>query len=227
MPAGVSNIVLGYGNPVCARMPADERVDMVTFTGSIAVGKAIVRSISDMLKKVSLELGGKNPQVIFPDAYLESAIDAIVFGIYFNAGECCNAGSRIIVHEGIAEAVVARTVALSRRVPFGDPLNPETKVDAIISPEHQSKIDGYLKNAVEGGAEVRLGDVKQSGLGRELGRYGLEEFLEVKTVTMRVGRTRTPWVETRAHARAAQHVRQRVVAFVTSIFKQRSRSDAA
>ncbi len=293
LPAGVCNIVLGFGDPVGALMTTDPRVDMVTFTGSTGVGKAIVAAAAPTLKKVSLELGGKNPQVIFPDADLDGAVDAIVFGIYFNAGECCNSGSRIIVHEDVAEEVTARVVALSRKVAFGDPLNEATKVGAIVSPEHQAKIDGYVKGAVAAGATVRLGGaaldvpglggqfyqptvvagvtpdmaiareevfgpvlsvltfrtmeeavsltnaasyglsagvwsenvhtclafaraaragtvwtntwmdgfaelpfggVKESGQGRELGRYGLEEFLEVKTVQMRIGRTRTPWV---------------------------------
>ena len=78
---------------------------MVTFTGSTAVGKTIAAAASATLKKVALELGGKNPQVVFPDADLESAADAITFGVYFNAGECCNSGSRIIVHEDIAKSL--------------------------------------------------------------------------------------------------------------------------
>ncbi|MET1412865.1 aldehyde dehydrogenase family protein [Roseibium sp. HPY-6] len=293
IPAGVVNIVLGFGDPVGTAMTADKRVDMVTFTGSTGVGKAIVSAASGTLKKVSLELGGKNPQVIFPDADLDSAVDAVVFGVYFNAGECCNSGSRIIVHEDIAEKFVARTVKLSRRVPFGDPLDPSTKVGAIITPEHQNKIDTYVQEAKASGAEVPLGGgalqvpglngqfyqptvvtnvssampiareevfgpvltvltfttldeaielvndadyglsagvwsenvhtclefarranagtvwtntwmdgfaelpfggIKESGQGRELGKYGLEEFLEAKTVTMRIGRSREPWV---------------------------------
>ncbi|MEP3602107.1 MAG: aldehyde dehydrogenase family protein [Stappiaceae bacterium] len=294
VPAGVVNIVLGYGEPVGTAMTTDKRVDMVTFTGSTGVGKAIVAAASRTLKKVSLELGGKNPQVIFPDANLDEAVDAVVFGIYFNAGECCNSGSRIIVHEDIAEEFLQRTVAHSRRVPFGDPLDPSTKVGAIITPEHQAKIDRYVQDAVGAGANLRLGGdalpvsgmagqfyqptiisnvkgdmpiareevfgpvlsvltfrtfeeaielvndadyglsagvwsenvhtclefarraqagtvwtntwmdgfaempfggVKESGQGRELGKVGLEEFLEVKTVTMRIGRSRTPWVD--------------------------------
>lgn len=293
LPAGVVNIVLGYGDPVGALMSTHADVDMVSFTGSTGVGKRISAAASETLKKVSLELGGKNPQVIFPDADLDAAADAITFGIYFNAGECCNSGSRIIVHEDIAETLTEKVVALSRRVPFGDPLDPKTQVGAIISPEHQAKIDGYVKQAVAAGAtlalggaaldlegmdgqfygptvvtgvtpempiaseevfgpvlsvltfrdmedaislansasyglsagvwsrdvhtcltfsrrvqagtvwtntwmdsfaELPFGGVKQSGQGRELGRYGLDEFLEVKTVQMRIGDTRAPWV---------------------------------
>ncbi|MDP3264164.1 MAG: aldehyde dehydrogenase family protein [Tabrizicola sp.] len=295
LPAGVVNIVLGEGQPVGAVLASHPDVDMVTFTGSTAVGKAISVAASGSLKKVALELGGKNPQVIFPDADLESAADAVTFGIYFNAGECCNSGSRVLVHEDIAEAFVARVTALSRQVAFGDPLHPDTQVGAIISLVHQGKIDGYVKDAVAAGAKVALGGgplmvpglagqfyqptvvsgvtpdmaiardevfgpvlacltfrtldeavalandaayglsagvwsenvhtclefarrvqagtiwtntwmdgfpemtfggFKQSGQGREIGRYGLEEFLEVKTVAMRIGRTRPNWVKT-------------------------------
>jgi acyl-CoA reductase-like NAD-dependent aldehyde dehydrogenase len=296
LPAGVVNIVLGHGDPVGSRMAAHPQVDMVTFTGSTAVGKLISRTAADNLKKVALELGGKNPQVIFPDADLDSAADAVVFGVYFNVGQCCNSGSRILVHEDIAEAFVARVVDLSRHVTFGDPLDPETQVGAIVTPEHGTKIDRYVKAAEAQGAQVRLGGgplevpglagqfyrptvvtgvapemaiareevfgpvlsvltfrtleeaislcndadyglsagvwsenvhtclafarnvqagtvwtntwmdgfpevtfggVKQSGQGREVGRYGLEEFLEIKSVVMRIGRTRANWVKSR------------------------------
>lgn len=293
LPAGVVNIVLGYGQPVGALMAAHDGVDMVTFTGSTAVGKSIAAAASGTLKKVALELGGKNPQVIFPDADMDSAADAVTFGVYFNAGECCNSGSRIIVHEDIAADFTARVVALSRRVAFGDPLNEATQVGAIVSTAHQGKIDGYVKAAVAAGARVVLGGgpmvvaglpgefyqptvvtgvmpdmaiareevfgpvlavltfrtldeavalandasyglsagvwsenvhtclefarrvqagtiwtntwmdgfpemtfggMKQSGSGREIGRFGLDEFMEIKTVAMRVGRTRANWV---------------------------------
>ena len=293
VPNGVVNIVLGFGDPVGAAMTTHSSVDMVTFTGSTHVGKAIVAATSGTLKKVSLELGGKNPQVIFPDADLDQAADAIVFGVYFNAGECCNSGSRIIVHEDVVDALNEKVVALSRKVPFGDPLNPETKVGAIISSDHHAKIDGYVKGAQKSGADVILGGdtvtidglsgqfyqptvvagvtadmaiakeevfgpvlavltfatfdeaislvndaayglsagvwsenvhtcvkfarkaqagtvwtntwmdgfpelpfggVKESGIGRELGSNAVEEFLETKTVQMRIGKTREPWV---------------------------------
>ncbi|TRW98684.1 aldehyde dehydrogenase family protein [Paracoccus sp. M683] len=294
LPAGVCNIVLGYGDPVGAIMSSHPDVDMVSFTGSTGVGKRIVAAAAGTLKKVSLELGGKNPQVIFPDADLDAAADAITFGIYFNAGECCNSGSRIIVHEDVAEALTARIAELSRKVPFGDPLSDATQVGAIISDDHLAKIDGYVKGAqaagakvvigggvlavpameagrfyqptvvsgvtpdmaiareevfgpvlsvltfrteaeaiqlandasfglsagvwsrdvhtclnfarrvragtvwtntwMDGFAELPFGGVKESGLGRELGRFGIEEYLELKTVQMRVARGRNNWV---------------------------------
>jgi acyl-CoA reductase-like NAD-dependent aldehyde dehydrogenase len=296
LPPGVVNIVLGYGQPVGATLASDPRVDMVTFTGSTAVGRAIAAAASATLKKVALELGGKNPQVIFPDADLDSAADAVVFGVYFNVGQCCNSGSRIIVHEDVAEAFTARVVALSRQVAFGDPLDPATQVGAIVTPEHGRKIDAHVAAARRAGAkvvlggdvlqvdglgsqfyqptvvtqvtpdmtiardevfgpvlailtfrtldealslvndadyglsagvwsenihtclafargaqagtvwtntwmdgfpEVTFGGVKQSGLGREIGRFGLDEFMEIKSLVMRIGRKETPWVRPR------------------------------
>ncbi|MEP6267793.1 MAG: aldehyde dehydrogenase family protein [Paracoccaceae bacterium] len=295
LPAGVCNIVLGYGDPVGSLMSTHEDIDMVSFTGSTAVGKTITKSSGDTLKKVALELGGKNPQVIFPDADLASASDAVVFGVYFNAGQCCNSSSRILVHEDIADDFVSKVVALSRKVVFGNPIHPDTQVGAIVTEEHKTKIDNFVKAAMIEGAEVCLGGdvlnieglsdqfyqptilrgvtsdmaiareevfgpvltvqtfktfdqaialandtiyglsagvwsesthicldfcrrveagtvwtntwmdgypelsfggMKQSGQGREIGRYGFEEFLEVKSMVMRIGRTRTPWVNT-------------------------------
>ena len=294
LPAGVCNIVLGYGEPVGSLMATHDAVDMVTFTGSTGVGKKITQASAGTLKKVALELGGKNAQVIFPDADLESAADAVVFGVYFNVGQCCNSSSRIIVHSDIADDFVARVVALSRKVTFGDPLDPDTQVGAIVTADHNAKIDGYVKAAQSEGAKVALGGdvldvpglgsqfyqptvvtdvvpemsiatdevfgpvlsvlrfdtmeeaialtnnstyglsagvwsenvhtclefarraeagtvwtntwmdgfpevafggMKQSGQGREIGRYGFEEFFEVKSVVMRVGRTRANWVQ--------------------------------
>ena len=294
LPDGVCNIVLGYGNPVGSLISTHDHVDMVSFTGSTTVGKHITKAAGETLKKVALELGGKNPQVIFPDANLESAADAVTFGIYFNVGQCCNSSSRILVHEDIADDFVSRVVEMSRHVAFGNPLNPETQVGAIVTPEHQAKIEGYVAEARAAGAEICLGGdtfqvpeigsqfylptvvrgvtsdmaivreevfgpvlvvqtfsdmdeaialtndsdyglsagvwsdnvhtclefsrwaqagtiwtntwmdgfpelafggVKQSGQGREIGQYGFDEFLEVKSLVMRLGDSRDPWVK--------------------------------
>lgn len=103
LPAGVVNILAGFGADVGAPMVSHPLVEMVSFTGSTRVGKMTMAAASNSLKKVSMELGGKNGQIVFPDADLEAAADAAVFGGFFNAGECCNAGSRLIVHEAIAD----------------------------------------------------------------------------------------------------------------------------
>jgi len=157
LPEGVVNIVTGRGPEVGAVLTTHPDVDMVSFTGSTAVGRLTVQNAAKTLKKVSLELGGKNPQIVFPDADLDAFIDAAVFGAWFNAGECCNAGSRLILHKSIADEAVARIAELSAKVKVGDPLNPETQVGAIITPQHLEKIAGYVEDARQAGAKIAAG----------------------------------------------------------------------
>lgn len=157
VPAGVVNIVTGTGPEVGSVMTTHPDVDMVSFTGSTGIGRLTMANAAQTLKKVSLELGGKNPQIVFPDANLEDFVDAAVFGAYFNAGECCNAGSRLILHRDIADEVTGRIAALSRTVKVGDPLDPTTQVGAMITPQHLEKVAGYVSGARDAGAGVALG----------------------------------------------------------------------
>lgn len=157
LPDGVVNIVAGYGDPVGMTLAESNDVDMISFTGSTAVGKHIVRASAGNLKKVELELGGKNPQIIFPDADIDALIDAVVFGIYFNMGECCNSGSRIIIHEDIAAGFEAKVIAHAKKVKVGDPLDPTVKVGAIINNNQFDKIMKYIESGIAQGAKVTLG----------------------------------------------------------------------
>ncbi|HXV31802.1 MAG TPA: aldehyde dehydrogenase family protein, partial [Sinorhizobium sp.] len=157
VPAGVVNIIVGTGPEAGAPLTSHPRVDMVSFTGSTGVGRLTMANAAQTLKKVSLELGGKNPQIVFPDANLDEFVDAAVFGAYFNAGECCNAGSRLILHRDIADEVTARIAGLAARVSVGDPLDPETQVGAIITPQHLEKVAGYVAAAASDGAAVAHG----------------------------------------------------------------------
>jgi acyl-CoA reductase-like NAD-dependent aldehyde dehydrogenase len=183
VPAGVVNIIVGTGADVGAPMTLHRDVDMISFTGSTAVGKLTMSNAAQTLKKVSLELGGKNPQIVFPDANLDEFVDAAVFGAYFNAGECCNAGSRLILHKSIADDVVSRVAELSRRVKVGDPLNPETKVGAIISAQHLEKIETYVRGATDGGATIALGgEAADLGMGQFMAPTILTGVLPEMTV---------------------------------------------
>ena len=185
VPAGVVNIITGTGPDVGAIMTGHADVDMVSFTGSTGVGKLTMTNAAQTLKKVSLELGGKNPQIVFPDANLDEFVDAAVFGAYFNAGECCNAGSRLIVHRDIADEVVSRVAALSAKVKVGDPLDPETKVGAIITPQHLEKIVGYVSAASGNGATVAHGG---SSLDLGLGQFMSPTILSAVKPDMAVAR---------------------------------------
>lgn len=157
VPPGVVNIVVGTGPEVGAVLTSHPLVDMVSFTGSTGVGKRSMAAASDTLKKVTMELGGKNPQIVFADADLDAVADAAVFGAFFNAGECCNAGSRLIIERPVAAELLARVEALSAKVKVGDPLDPMVKVGAIITPQHLTKIETYVSEAAAAGASVRLG----------------------------------------------------------------------
>ncbi|TIN19127.1 MAG: aldehyde dehydrogenase family protein [Mesorhizobium sp.] len=157
LPTGVVNILAGLGSDVGAPMVSHPLVEMVSFTGSTRARKMTMAAASSSLKKVSMELGGKNGQIVFPDADLEAAADAAVFGGFFNAGECCNAGSRLIVHEAIADDFLGAVKALAERVKVGDPLDDRTKVGAMISADHMAKVAGYVKAAKTGGGSVFSG----------------------------------------------------------------------
>jgi acyl-CoA reductase-like NAD-dependent aldehyde dehydrogenase len=168
LPAGVVNILAGFGADVGAPMVSHPLVEMVSFTGSTRVGKMTMATASNSLKKVSMELGGKNGQIVFPDADLEAAADAAVFGGFFNAGECCNAGSRLIVHEAIADDFLDTVKALSRKVHVGDPLDDRTKVGAMISADHMEKVAGYVTAAKTDGGNVFAGGAR---LASNAGQY--------------------------------------------------------
>jgi betaine-aldehyde dehydrogenase len=168
LPAGVVNIISGYGEPAGARLSEHPDIDMISFTGSTEIGKAVVGSSRSNLKKVELELGGKNPHMVFADADLEAALDAVVFGVYFNMGECCNSGSRLLVQRSIAKDFTNRVLDVANKVPVGDPLDETTKIGAIIDRNQFEKILGYIESGVRDGARLRLGG---KPLTHESGRF--------------------------------------------------------
>jgi betaine-aldehyde dehydrogenase len=157
LPDGVANMISGYGDPAGIRLSSHPLVDMMSFTGSTEVGKSVINASRSNLKKVELELGGKNPQIVFADGDLEAAVDATVFGVCFNMGECCNSGSRLLVQREIADEFVRRVVELAKEVPVGDPLDEKTKIGAIISSEQFDKIVGCIDQGRLSGAHLELG----------------------------------------------------------------------
>ncbi|NUR77385.1 MAG: aldehyde dehydrogenase family protein [Thermoleophilia bacterium] len=156
VPDGVLNVVTGRG-PVGARLAEHPDVDMVTFTGSTEVGSKVMTAAARTLKRVGLELGGKNPQIVMADADLDAAVDAVVFGVYFNQGECCNSGSRLLVDAAIADELLERVVDRARDVPVGDPLDDNTLVGAIASPEQLATIERLVAEGKADGADLVLG----------------------------------------------------------------------
>ncbi|BCQ26722.1 aldehyde dehydrogenase family protein [Caballeronia sp. NK8] len=290
LPDGVLNVVTGLGSVVGQALAEHMDVDMISFTGSTQVGRAVLAAAGGNMKKVGLELGGKNPQIVFADADLDDAADAIAFGIAFNAGQCCVSGSRLVVHRSVEADLVERIRAVLARVRTGDPLDASNHVGAIVEARQFDKIRGFIdagtrdgaqlvcggdarsegerffiqptvfrnvqpgsslaqdeifgpvlsvtpfdsfEEAIElangvpyglaasiwtrdlqgafrslrdvqagriwvnctitGGPEMPIGGFKQSGIGRETGRYGVEEYTEIKSVHVQLGK-RARWI---------------------------------
>ncbi|MCC1482285.1 aldehyde dehydrogenase family protein [Roseibaca sp. Y0-43] len=291
LPDGVCNILSGLGDPVGQTILDSHDVDMVAFTGSTRVGRAAIAASAGNIKKLSLELGGKSPSVVFADCDLDAAVDGVIKAATVNMGECCIAGSRLLVQASIADEFQNRIAQRLQQVQMGDPFDPASRIGAIINRAQFDRIaqmvrDGlasgarlvcggepghnaglffpptvladvtpdmrvareeifgpvlsvmsferledairlandteyglaayvwtndltkalscsrriragrvWVNAALEGYPELPLGGFKQSGNGRETGRYGIEEYTELKSVHLKVGEQTERWVE--------------------------------
>ncbi|HEY8676591.1 MAG TPA: aldehyde dehydrogenase family protein [Candidatus Dormibacteraeota bacterium] len=160
LPPGVLNVVPGLGNDVGSALVADPRVDKISFTGSPAVGKMIMRSAADNVTRVGLELGGKSANIVFADADLPAAVATSTSGVFFNAGQVCSAGSRILVHEAAREEFVDRLTDAARAIRVGDPLDPSTRMGPIISAKQLDRVTGYISIGTEEGARLVTGGAR-------------------------------------------------------------------
>ncbi len=160
LPPGVVNIVPGFGSVAGAALAAHSGVDRIAFTGSTAVGRSVMRAAAEHATPVSLELGGKSPNIVFADADLEAAARGAVTAIFYNKGEVCTAGSRLFVEAGVADRfceLLAERAAKSRP---GDPLDPKTKVGPLVSAAQREKVEAYVKIGRDEGAELLAGGAR-------------------------------------------------------------------
>ena len=157
LPKGVANMVMGAGPTVGNEIAASNKVDMISFTGGTKTGKHIMRTAADNMKKISLELGGKSPNIIFADADFETAVDYALFGIYAGAGQVCSAGSRILVEESVYDRFVNRFVERAKRINVGPGDNPESEMGPLVSQEHMEKVLRYIEIGKDEGAEIVCG----------------------------------------------------------------------
>jgi len=156
-PEGVVNIVPGYGETAGAALAAHDDVDKVAFTGSTEVGKLIVQAAAGNLKKVSLELGGKSPNIVLKDMDLEAAIQGASFAIFFNHGQCCSAGSRLYVEKGVFDRVVEGVAEQARKIKVGSGFDPSTQMGPLVSDEQLHRVTGYMESGISGGAKPLSG----------------------------------------------------------------------
>jgi acyl-CoA reductase-like NAD-dependent aldehyde dehydrogenase len=169
-PPGVFNLLTGFGPEAGAPLVEHPAVDKVSFTGSVEVGKIISRTASETLKRVTLELGGKSPNLIFADADFELAIDGTCSGIFANSGEICSAGSRVLVDKAIYDDAVSKMIEEAREIRVGSGLDPETTMGPLISAEHREKVLSYVGSGRES-AEVAFEGALPSDPGLSSGYF--------------------------------------------------------
>ena len=160
MPAGIVNIITGDGAGTGAALVRHPGVDKVAFTGSVEVGKAIMRSAADSLKKVTLELGGKSPNIVFADADLEFAAKVALSGIFFNQGEMCTAGSRILIERSARDEFMSVLTSRAAKMTVGDPLDPATRMGSLVSRAQMERVLGFIDKGKEEGAQLLTGGVR-------------------------------------------------------------------
>jgi len=170
-PPGVVNILPGFGPVAGQYMTEHPGIAKVAFTGSTAVGRKVVRASSGNLKKVQLELGGKGANIVFGDANLPAAVAGSAFAIFHNQGQACIAGSRLILHESIADEFLERFVALARSIRIGDPLDPATEMGPLTSRQHRDRVLDYVEIAKQEGASVLCGGQAPADAVLERGYY--------------------------------------------------------
>lgn len=157
VPAGAANLVLGAGPEAGAPLSSHADVDMVSFTGGLATGRVIAASAAATVKKVALELGGKNPNIIFADADFDAAVDNALNGAFVHSGQVCSAGARLVVEESVHERFVEELVRRARQIRLGGPFDEDAETGPLISAGHRDKVTAYVAKAVEEGAVVRCG----------------------------------------------------------------------
>jgi betaine-aldehyde dehydrogenase len=162
-PSGVVNIVLGAGATVGHALAESPLVDKIAFTGGTKTGRSIMQAATSNLKKISLELGGKSPNIVFADADFETAVDYALFGIYANAGQVCSAGSRLLLQRSLHDRFVGRLVERAQKIRVGDGFDPQTEMGPIISPLHRERVEGYIAAGHEEGAQMLCGGNRLGG----------------------------------------------------------------
>lgn len=184
-PPGVVNVVMGSGAAAGAALVADARIDAISFTGGTATATAVVRGAADRLPRLTLELGGKSPIIIWPDADLEAAVAATVAGMFDVAGQNCCATSRVLVHDAIADDFVEAVVEATASRRLGDPLDDATQQGPQIDAAHLATIDGYVRRAEAEGARVLIGGSVPDSLG---GTFYAPTILDGATPQMEISR---------------------------------------
>ncbi|MGH3509787.1 MAG: aldehyde dehydrogenase family protein [Nocardioidaceae bacterium] len=157
LPAGVGNLVLGAGAQAGAPLAEDPRVDLVSFTGGLVTGRHLMAAAAGTVKKIALELGGKNPNIVFADADRETALDMALTAVFLHSGQVCSAGARLVIEESIHDAFVDELVSRAERIRLGGPFDETAETGPLTSSAHREKVEAYVEKGLGEGAKLRCG----------------------------------------------------------------------
>ncbi|HHT0606296.1 TPA: aldehyde dehydrogenase family protein, partial [Legionella anisa] len=187
-PPGVVNLITGPGVGAGEELSTNSMVDKVAFTGGTVTGKKIMQAATGNLKRISLELGGKNPNIVFADCDLEMAIDGALFGAFANQGEVCSSGSRLIVERSIHKKIVAGMLEKIPNIKLGHGLDEGVKMGPLVSSTHREKIEHYIKIGIDEGAKLICGGKRPTGKAFEKGNFFEPTIFDEVKPTMRIAR---------------------------------------
>ncbi len=188
LPAGVANLVLGTGPNVGALLSSHPDVDLVSFTGGLVTGRLIMASAAPTVKRVALELGGKNPNIVFADADWDAALDMALTAVFLHSGQVCSAGARLLIEESIHDAFVDEVVRRAQEIRLGGPFDKAAETGPLTSEGHRAKVEAYVAAGVAEGAELRCGGQRPDDADLANGYYYLPTVFDRCTPDMRVVR---------------------------------------
>ncbi|WP_225728236.1 MULTISPECIES: aldehyde dehydrogenase family protein [unclassified Nocardia] len=191
VPAGVLNLVQGSGSALGAALTANPDVDLISFTGGSATGRIIARAAAENLTRVAMELGGKNPHIVFADAEWASAVDQVLTGVFLHSGQVCSAGTRLIVEASIADDFVAELADRAERIKVGPGLDPASETGPLVSAAHRAKVEDYVALGISEGAKLVTGGTRPADPALADGSYFLPTIFDHCDRTMRIVREET------------------------------------
>lgn len=186
LPQGVANLVLGAGATVGNELAVSHLVDKISFTGGTVTGRSIMRAAAGNIKNISLELGGKSPNIVFEDADFETAVDYALFAIFANQGQVCAAGSRLLLQESIHDRFVERLVERANNIRIGEGTDPNAEMGPLVSEAHMEKVLGYIEIGQREGARLLCGGKRVAGGGLEGGYFVEPTIFADTTPQMRI-----------------------------------------
>ncbi|MBF6064731.1 aldehyde dehydrogenase family protein [Nocardia terpenica] len=186
VPAGVLNLVQGSGAVLGEALTANPDVDFISFTGGLATGRTIARVAAEHVTKVAMELGGKNPHIVFADADWDSSVDQVLTGVFLHSGQVCSAGTRLIVEESIADDFVAELARRAERIRVGPGLDPASETGPLVSQEHRAKVEDYVALGISEGATLVTGGARPSDPALAAGSFYLPTIFDRCDRSMRI-----------------------------------------